>query len=301
MESKQLVEEFMLLANILVAECLFNFCKDKALLRAHGDIKDTRKGELDTFFKAVGLDAINLTDALSLSESISALEKQPDSRDKVTVVNRKFITNLKQATYVCVENLDPDDFSHYGLNFALYTHFTSPIRRYADLLVHRLLTICLKEKADTRDKIDGLDYSDHAEIISEKSFSSRKASKECQTLFHCFLLKEHGPKVFEVLIFDVDTNYLHVYLEEMNINLVVKLREDDRIDQATLFDESVQVACNFKTPQLLSEGLREYIGDAELKKSRAQLKKEEEIRRMEKDNEDLRRRLNKNIATPVHV
>jgi hypothetical protein len=52
---------------------------------------------------------------------------------------------------------------------------------------------------------------------------------------------------------------------------------------------------------LLSEGLREYIGDAELKKSRAQLKKEEEIRRMEKDNEDLRRRLNKNIATPVHV
>jgi exoribonuclease R len=56
MESKQLVEEYMLMANILVAECLFKFCKDKAILRAHSDIKDTKKAELDNFFKAVGMD-----------------------------------------------------------------------------------------------------------------------------------------------------------------------------------------------------------------------------------------------------
>lgn len=148
----------------------------------------------------------------------------------MTVVNRKFVTNMMQATYVCVEGKDPEEFSHYGLNFALYTHFTSPIRRYADLLVHRLLTICLKERGETRSKLDGLDYSDYAEAISEKSFNARKASRECQTLFHCFILKEHGPKVFEALIYDVDTNYLHVYLEELNIHLVIKLREDDRID-----------------------------------------------------------------------
>jgi len=67
MESKQLVEEYMLMANILVAECLFKFCKDKAILRAHSDIKDTKKAELDNFFKAVGMDQVNLTDALSLS------------------------------------------------------------------------------------------------------------------------------------------------------------------------------------------------------------------------------------------
>lgn len=57
----------MLLANILVAECLFHFCKDKALMRAHSDIKENRKAELGNFFKAVGLETINLTDALSLS------------------------------------------------------------------------------------------------------------------------------------------------------------------------------------------------------------------------------------------
>ena len=63
---------------------------------------------------------------------------------------------------MCVENLDEEEYSHYGLNFALYTHFTSPIRRYADLLVHRLLTICLKERENTRAKIDGIDYAEYA-------------------------------------------------------------------------------------------------------------------------------------------
>jgi hypothetical protein len=121
-------------------------------------------------------------------------------------------------------------------------------------------------------------------------------------LFHCFLLKEHGPKVFECLIFDVDTNYLHIYIEELNISTIVKLREDDRIDQTTFFDETVQVACNFRSPLLLSADLHQYEGDAELKKSRGQLKKEEEIRRMNQDNEDLKRRLNKNLVeSPLPV
>lgn len=144
----------------------------------------------------------------------------------------------------------------------------------------------MKEQENTRDKIDGLDYSEYAEAISEKSFNSRKASKECQTLFHCFLLKDQGPRVYECLIFDVETSYLNVYVEELNLNLSVKLREDDRIDQTTFFEEELRVACSFKTPLLLDKSLSKYEGDTELKKSKQQKKKEEEIRRMEQDNED---------------
>jgi exoribonuclease R len=64
----------MLLANILVAECLYEHCRDKALLRTHADIIDNKKSELSNFFKKIGLDQINLGDAKTLSESISALE-----------------------------------------------------------------------------------------------------------------------------------------------------------------------------------------------------------------------------------
>ena len=61
------------------------------------------------------------------------------------VAMRKFFSHLEAAKYATInENMkSPDKYSHYGLNFPLYTHFTSPIRRYADLLVHRLTTICL--------------------------------------------------------------------------------------------------------------------------------------------------------------
>lgn len=181
----------MLLANILVAEFIAERCQDKALLRVHNDIKDGSKEQLGSFFKKLGLN-IDVSDALSLSRSLTQLRNEPKSDDKINVVNRKFLTNLQQAKYITIDNHDQEDLIHYGLNFNLYTHFTSPIRRYADLLVHRLLTISLKEKEHTRDKLDGLDYSEYAEEISEKSYNARKASKDCQTLFHCLLLKEQG-------------------------------------------------------------------------------------------------------------
>lgn len=97
--------------------------------------------------------------------------------------------NLNIAYYTCVDNLQEEDYRHYGLNFDKYTHFTSPIRRYADLLVHRLLTICLREGENTRETLKGLDYSEYAAEISDKSYNARKASRECVQLFHCILLK----------------------------------------------------------------------------------------------------------------
>ena len=116
MQSKQLVEEFMLMANILVAQHLHKYCEDKTLLRAHADITDGRKEALGSFFKRLKLD-INTTDALSLNESIQRLALQKGSEDTLHVVKRKLLTNLQQARYVCVESLEPEDFFHYGLKF----------------------------------------------------------------------------------------------------------------------------------------------------------------------------------------
>ena len=213
MQSKQLVEEYMLLANILVAEFLFSTCQDKTLLRAHNEIKDQKKEKLASFFQKCGLN-VDISTALSLSKSLEQLKLEKDSEDKLHVVNRQFLTHLTQAKYVCVESHDAEELSHYGLNFEIYTHFTSPIRRYADLLVHRLLTIALKEGQNTRSKLDGLDYSEYAEEISTKSYNARKASKSCQTLFHCMLLKEHGERVFDSLVFNLESHQMGIYVHE---------------------------------------------------------------------------------------
>ena len=60
MQSKSLVEEFMLMANILVAEYLFKFCKDKTILRAHNDITAEKKEKLEAFFQAIDVKGIDL-------------------------------------------------------------------------------------------------------------------------------------------------------------------------------------------------------------------------------------------------
>lgn len=124
--------------------------------------------------------------------------------DKFLVALRKFLTCLQPAKYECIDAKEADDYSHYGLGFPLYTHFTSPIRRYADLLVHRLITISLTHKEKTRELIDSIDYSRYGELCTEKSLNAKKASQNCQRLFHCMLLKSQGERAFEALIFDVD-------------------------------------------------------------------------------------------------
>jgi exoribonuclease R len=180
-ESKSLVEEYMLMANILVAEFIKPFCGDKTLLRAHNDIDDEKKEELYEFFDKVDMSGkLDLTNSTTLSHSMDALRNSTDEKGQkmFQVALRKFFWHLTAAKYVTInENMDqPGKYSHYGLNFPLYTHFTSPIRRYADLLVHRLTTLCIQYGPKTAEVIENMDYSKYAEMCSEKSLNAKRAS-----------------------------------------------------------------------------------------------------------------------------
>jgi exoribonuclease R len=92
-ESKFLVEEYMLLANILVAEHLYHYCKDKTLLRAHPDVDTDKKVLLKEFFDKVGLSSIDLTNSKTLSLSMESLKELGDVA-KYNVALRKFLTCL---------------------------------------------------------------------------------------------------------------------------------------------------------------------------------------------------------------
>lgn len=139
METNSMVEEFMLLANISVAQKLLEDFPELALLRRHPKPSTANFDELVEAAKSQGF-KIEADDGKHLSESL----------DKAKLPNNEFFNLMLRmiatrcmtpAAYFCsgCGEKSKSSFSHFGLAADIYTHFTSPIRRYADLLVHRLL------------------------------------------------------------------------------------------------------------------------------------------------------------------
>ncbi len=135
-ESNELIEEFMLLANRKVAELIGDVAgkKDKKtfVYRVHDkpDIEKLRK--FSHFMKKFGY-RLNLSSTLKISESINKLLADVKGENIQDMVETLAIRTMAKAEY------STKNIGHYGLAFRFYTHFTSPIRRYPDVMVHRML------------------------------------------------------------------------------------------------------------------------------------------------------------------
>lgn len=139
-DSNKLIEEFMLLANMAVAHKIYKSFPNLAVLRRHpSPLENPLEGAAHAL-KAVGIN-LDISSAGALNKSITRYA----GNDKYTIGRLQVITSMcskpmQFARYFCSGYLtDKLEYKHYALNVPLYTHFTSPIRRYADLMVHRLL------------------------------------------------------------------------------------------------------------------------------------------------------------------
>ncbi|XP_073663206.1 DIS3-like exonuclease 2 isoform X3 [Tursiops truncatus] len=143
-DSNKLVEEFMLLANMAVARKIHCAFPERALLRRHPPPQTKMLNDLVEFCDQMGL-PMDFSSAGALNKSL--METFGD--DKYSLARKEVLTNMcsrpmQMALYFCSGVLqDQAQFRHYALNVPLYTHFTSPIRRFADVLVHRLLAATL--------------------------------------------------------------------------------------------------------------------------------------------------------------
>ena len=139
-EAHQLIEEFMLLANRTVAEYVGNIqYKDKPLpfpYRVH-DVPDEDKIKVFALFASHFGIRFNLADPAHISRSFNEMLAHVQGKPEQHVLEQLGIRTMSKAVYT-TENI-----GHYGLGFEYYCHFTSPIRRYPDVLVHRILQQCL--------------------------------------------------------------------------------------------------------------------------------------------------------------
>ncbi|KAF3058959.1 Exosome complex exonuclease dis3 [Daldinia childiae] len=143
LDTNSLVEEFMLLANISVAGKIYEAFPQTAILRRHAAPPKTNFDELANQLKVKRGIELHFDSSKALADS---LDQCVDARDPFfnTLVRIMATRCMMSAEYFCAGTQAFPEFRHYGLASEIYTHFTSPIRRYADLVAHRQLAAAIE-------------------------------------------------------------------------------------------------------------------------------------------------------------
>jgi ribonuclease R len=170
-DSNKLIEEYMLLANKLVAEYVFKKKKGKNILtmvyRVHDEPNEEKLQNLATFAKQFG-HTVDLSED-NLSKSLNTLSSTIEGKPEQNVLQTLAMRAMAKAVYTT------EPKQHFGLAFPHYTHFTSPIRRYPDVMVHRLLQHYL-EGNESVDKINYETKCKHSSTMEKKAADAERAS-----------------------------------------------------------------------------------------------------------------------------
>ncbi|MCW9065366.1 MAG: ribonuclease R [Ignavibacteriaceae bacterium] len=174
-ESNMLVEEFMLLANKTIAERIFSRGNVPFIYRVHDYPDEEKILEFARFVKSLGY-SFNLKSGKAASQ-FNQLMKQVKGTEEEGVVNELAIRSMAKAVY------STKNIGHYGLGFKNYTHFTSPIRRYADLLVHRILERTFITKTGKHYSLDFLTkISEHISATERTAIEAERRSNKLKKI-----------------------------------------------------------------------------------------------------------------------
>jgi ribonuclease R len=210
-DAHRIIEECMLAANV----CAGNFIAERGqpvLYRVHDAPAEEKVTALRAFLGELGLglpggDIPKPRDYAALLDKIRG---RPDFNLLQTVLLR----SLKQAIYT------PENVGHFGLAFDAYVHFTSPIRRYPDLLVHRAIKALLNHR-----KYEGLDWQALGRHCSETERRADDASRDVESWLKCYYMREHVGETFTGIITGVVPFGLFVTLDDYFVDGLVHISE----------------------------------------------------------------------------
>ncbi|MFT2092079.1 ribonuclease R [Paraglaciecola sp. 2405UD69-4] len=222
-DAHKLIEECMILANVSAAQTLEKN-NAEGLFRIHDEPDPDRLSSFLSYLAEVGIthkigSEVSPQDFTDLVEKIQG---RPDQE----LIQTMLLRSMKQAVY------DHENIGHFGLALEAYAHFTSPIRRYPDLVVHRALKAIVDKQSQKKSKSGGKTYSvDEVEALGEQcSMTERRAddaTRDVSDWLKCEFMLDHVGDVFEGVIASVTNFGFFVRLTEFHIDGLVHITSLD--------------------------------------------------------------------------
>ncbi len=257
-KAHRIIEEFMILANVTVAEYMFYLDKP-FVYRIHEKPNEERLENFYAFLRSLGVNAKHNRDEI-YSKDFQLILNAAEGTPYFTIINRVMLRSMQKAKY------SPDDVGHFGLSKSHYCHFTSPIRRYPDLMVHRIIKDFLSGE-DVAEKYSQKVYG-VAKQSSEKERNAIEAERAVDDYYKILYISNYVGEEFDGVISGVTGFGLFVELANA-IEGVVKI-ETIGAKRKIVYDQKKYTLSDGKTTYKLGQKVKIKVAGVNLGERRAE-------------------------------